>query len=88
MDQPLTHDATANALRAKALDSEPTGAVGSTMVVGIPDPGPSHLGKPVGAVIAAAKVLRTLHASERPLTASDVGRASDHRGLGAALRGD
>lgn len=81
MDQPLTHDATANALQAKALDSEATGAVGSTMVVGPPDPGPSHLGKPVGAVIAATKVLRTLHASERPLNASDVARAARlHRG--------
>src|SRR4051794_7361254 len=38
-------------------------------------------GKPVGAVVAAAKVLRTLHASERPLNASEVARASGlHRG--------
>jgi DNA-binding IclR family transcriptional regulator len=34
------------------------------------------LGKPVGAVIAAANVLRVLHASERPLNASDVARAA------------
>jgi IclR-like helix-turn-helix domain-containing protein len=39
------------------------------------------LGKPVGAVVAAAKVLRVLHASERPLNASEVARAAAlHRG--------
>jgi IclR family transcriptional regulator, KDG regulon repressor len=39
------------------------------------------LGKSVGAVVAAAKVLRTLHASERPLNASEVARAAGlHRG--------
>src|SRR5882672_11702226 len=39
------------------------------------------LGKPVGAVVAAARVLRTLHASERPLNASEVARAASlHRG--------
>lgn len=39
------------------------------------------LGKPVGAVIAAATVLRVLHASERPLNASEVARAAgQHRG--------
>ena len=39
------------------------------------------LGKPVGAVAAAAKVLRVLHASERPLNASEVARAASlHRG--------
>ena len=32
------------------------------------------LGKPVGAVVAAAKVLRVLHASERPLNASIAAR--------------
>src|SRR5215831_14799318 len=41
----------------------------------------SPLGKPVGAVVAAAKVLRVLHASERPLNASEVARAAGlHRG--------
>ncbi len=40
-----------------------------------------QLGKPVGAVVAAAKVLRALHASERPLNASEVARAAGlHRG--------
>ncbi len=39
------------------------------------------LGKPVGAVVSAAKVLRVLHASERPLNASEVARAAGlHRG--------
>jgi DNA-binding IclR family transcriptional regulator len=39
------------------------------------------LGKPVGAVAAAAKVLRVLHASERSLNASEVARAAGlHRG--------
>ena len=39
------------------------------------------LGKSVGAVVAAAKVLRALHASERPLNASEVARAAGlHRG--------
>jgi DNA-binding IclR family transcriptional regulator len=38
-------------------------------------------GKPVGAVVAAAKVLRALHGSERPLNASEVARvACLHRG--------
>src|SRR5439155_25422838 len=38
-------------------------------------------GKPVGAVVAAAKVLRVLHDAERPLNASEVARASGlHRG--------
>src|SRR5580693_3464096 len=41
----------------------------------------SALGKPVGAVVAAAKVLRSLHGSERPLNASEVARAAGlHRG--------
>jgi DNA-binding IclR family transcriptional regulator len=39
------------------------------------------LGKSVGAVVAAAKVLRALHVSERPLNASEVARAAGlHRG--------
>jgi len=38
-------------------------------------------GKPVGAVVAAANVLRTLHAAERPLNASEVARGAGlHRG--------
>lgn len=62
-----------------ALDesrSQPTARAGTSQVAQI---GP--LGKPVGAVIAAATVLRALHASERPLNASEVARAAGlHRG--------
>src|SRR4030095_8447449 len=48
---------------------------------GAGDRGRAHPGKPVGAVVAAATVLRTLHASERPLKASEVARAAGlHRG--------
>src|SRR6201997_5144335 len=73
MDQP---PATASNLQAKGLGTEPTGASRQRVVVG--DPG---RGKPVGAVVAAAKVLRILHASERPLNASEVARAAGlHRG--------
>jgi IclR helix-turn-helix domain len=55
--------------------TEPTG-VGAAPVTEI---GP--LGKPVGAVVAAAKVLRALHVSERPLNASEIARAAGlHRG--------
>src|SRR6201997_5595830 len=73
MDQP---PATASNLQAKGLGTEPTGASRQRVVVG--DPG---RGKRVGAVVAAAKVLRTLHASERPLNASEVARAAGlHRG--------
>ena len=39
------------------------------------------LGKPVGAVVGAANVLRVLHASNRPLNASEVARSAGlHRG--------
>jgi DNA-binding IclR family transcriptional regulator len=56
--------------------SRPAAQTGSAEIAQI---GP--LGKPVGAVVAAAKVLRILHASERPLNASEVARAADlHRG--------
>jgi DNA-binding IclR family transcriptional regulator len=61
-------------LQAKGLDAEPTGASRERV-------GDLDRGKPVGAVVAAAKVLRTLHASERPLNASEVARAAGlHRG--------
>ncbi|MEJ8574237.1 IclR family transcriptional regulator [Microbaculum marinum] len=43
--------------------------------------GERTVGKPVGAVIAAAAVIRVLHRAERPLKASDVAReAGLHRG--------
>jgi DNA-binding IclR family transcriptional regulator len=63
-------------LEAKAIDTEP--GVTSRNRLATADAG---RGKRVGAVVAAAKVLRTLHASERPLNASEVARAAGlHRG--------
>lgn len=56
--------------------SRPTAGTGSAEIAQI-----GLLGKPVGAVVAAAKVLRALHASERSLNASEVARAAGlHRG--------
>ena len=61
-----------------AKEDRPRQAV-STHSAAIAQIGP--LGKPVGAVVSAAKVLRVLHASERPLNASEVARAAGlHRG--------
>jgi DNA-binding IclR family transcriptional regulator len=61
-------------IEAKAFDGEPSPARAAAADRG-------RLGKPVGAVVAAAKVLRALHAAERPLNASEVARATGlHRG--------
>jgi DNA-binding IclR family transcriptional regulator len=69
----------ARALQAKGIETGRTSAIPRR--VGAGDPGRGNPGKPVGAVVAAAKVLRTLHASERPLNASEVARAAGlHRG--------
>src|SRR5688572_3839702 len=79
MDRPPLSGSTARALQAKALETERTSAIPRRAGAG--DPGQGNPGKPVGAVVAAAKVLRTLHASERPLNASEVARAAGlHRG--------
>jgi len=76
MDGPPLAGSTARALQAEGLETERTSAIPRRAGAG--DPG---RGKPVGAVVAAAKVLRTLHASERPLNASEVARAAGlHRG--------
>jgi DNA-binding IclR family transcriptional regulator len=76
MDRPHAAGSTASTFHAKVPETEPTGASRERVVAG--DLG---RGKPVGAVVAAAKVLRTLHASERPLNASEVARAAGlHRG--------
>src|SRR5215472_18905534 len=76
MDGPPLAGSTARALQAEGLETERTSAIPRRAGAG--DPG---RGKPVGAVVAAAKVLRTLHASERPLHASEVARgAALHRG--------
>src|SRR5438067_11912572 len=79
MDGPPLADSTARALQAKGLETERTSALPRRAGAG--DPGRGNPGKPVGAVVAAATVLRTLHASERPLKASEVARAAGlHRG--------
>lgn len=76
MDGPPRAGSTARALHAQGLATERTIAIPRRAGAG--DPGRGHPGKPVG---AAAKVLRTLHASERPLKASEVARAAGlHRG--------
>jgi hypothetical protein len=71
MDGPPLAGSTARALRAKGLETERTSAIPRRAEAD--DPGRGNPGKPVG---AAAKVLRTLHASERPLNASEVARAA------------
>jgi DNA-binding IclR family transcriptional regulator len=79
MDRPPLAGSTARALQAKGLETERISAIPRRAGAG--DPGRGTPGKPVGAVVAAAKVLRTLHASERPLNASEVARAAGlHRG--------
>src|ERR687891_1375802 len=79
MDGTPRAGSTARALQAKGLETERTSAIPRRAGAG--DPGRGTPGKPVGAVVAAAKVLRTLHASEGPLNASEVARAAGlHRG--------
>src|SRR5207302_8065193 len=66
-------------LSAEALEREPSGITRESTVGA--DLARSGQGKPGGAVVAAARVLRALHASERPLNASVVARAAGlHRG--------
>src|SRR5207237_8997392 len=79
MDGPPRAGSTARALQAQGRDTERTSALPPRAGAGAP--GRGHPGKPVGAVVAAATVLRTLHASERPLNASEVARTAGlHRG--------
>src|SRR5260370_117154 len=79
MDQPQSADATIGSFQTKESDTESTGTI--QQGVGAGDFGWRNPGKPVGAVVAAAKVLRILHGSERPLNASEVARAAGlHRG--------
>ena len=62
-----------------ALDGTRLRPAASSGLSSIAQIGP--LGKPVGAVAAAANVLRALHTSKRPLNASEVARAAGlHRG--------
>ena len=79
MDRPQPANATAGALEARSAEAE---AIGATRRRAIADDfGGGTPGKPVGAVVAAANVLRALHAAERPLNASEVARAARlHRG--------
>lgn len=79
MDQPEFAEPAVGSLVAKARDAGPTGAAGK--INGAGDPAWMVPGKPVGAVLAATKVLRTLNAADRPLNASEVARAAGlHRG--------
>jgi DNA-binding IclR family transcriptional regulator len=79
MDQPQSPASTPGSLQAKGSETEANGAI--RQGVDIRDVGQRAPGKPVGAVVAAAKVLRVLDASERPLNASEVARAAGlHRG--------
>jgi hypothetical protein len=79
MDQTQSADSVSGSLQAKGIEPEPGGAIRQDPGAG--DFGRRNHGKPVGAVVAAAKVLRILHESERPLNASEVARAAKlHRG--------
>src|ERR1700758_2031212 len=79
MDQPQPADSVPSSLLAKGSQAEPTTAIRQQVDAG--QLGGSSPGKPVGAVVAAAKVLRILHGSERPLNSSEVARAALlHRG--------
>ena len=74
-----TSGSAASPARARAVQTNPTGLAGVRNAVA--DRSWGNPGKPVGAVAAAAKVLRTLHGSERSLNASEVARAAGlHRG--------
>jgi DNA-binding IclR family transcriptional regulator len=76
MDRPHASGSTDSAVEARGVELEPADASRDRVLAGDFD-----RGKPVGAVVAAVKVLRMLHASERPLNASEVARAARlHRG--------
>jgi DNA-binding IclR family transcriptional regulator len=77
MDRPHPAEPGAGTLYARASD----GAADGGPRRGAAAENGASPGKPVGAVVAAANVLRTLHAAERPLNASEVARAAGlHRG--------
>jgi DNA-binding IclR family transcriptional regulator len=79
MDGSQTESPIAPSLYTEGLGTETSSATRKRR--GAADRGKGNPGKPVGAVAAAAKVLRTLHGSERPLNASEVARAAGlHRG--------
>ena len=74
MDGPRSAGSGVGDVLAKTRESEPSDVTDESVVR--VDFGKNTLGKPVGAVVAAVRVLRTLHASERPLNASEVARAA------------
>src|SRR5260370_38543955 len=74
MDQPQSAASTPGSLQAKGSETQSTDVI--RQGVGAGDIARGNPGKPVGAVVAAAKVLRILHGSERPLNASGVARAA------------
>ena len=79
MDGPQTESSIVRPFYREGLGTETSGATREQC--GATDCGQGNPGKPVGAVVAAAKVLRTLHNSERPLNASEVARVAGlHRG--------
>jgi DNA-binding IclR family transcriptional regulator len=79
MDGPQTESPIARPVCTEELGTQTSGATRERRDVA--DGSTGNPGKPVGAVVAAAKVLRTLHGSERPLNASEVARAAGlHRG--------
>src|SRR4051794_35806425 len=79
MDGPQTESSIARPVYTEGPGSETSDA--SRERCDVADRNTGNPGKPVGAVVAAAKVLRTLHGSERPLNASEVARAAGlHRG--------
>jgi DNA-binding IclR family transcriptional regulator len=79
MDNPGSAGGAAGALEARTAEAAPVGATRGPLTRS--DPGGRNPGKPVGAVVAAATVLRALHAADRPLNASEVARAAElHRG--------
>ncbi len=79
MDGPQTESSIARPFYREGLGTETSGATREQRRAADRDQG--NPGKPVGAVVAAAKVLRTLHNSERPLNASEVARVAGlHRG--------
>jgi IclR family transcriptional regulator, KDG regulon repressor len=79
MEQPQPRGSTAGGIEARSVEAGPIGVSRPRGIAG--DLGQVKPGKPVGAVVAAANVLRALHGSERPLNASEVARAAAlHRG--------
>src|SRR6202140_4789135 len=79
MDRRQPAGSTASSIEARSVEAGPTSVSRRRGIAS--DLGWGKPGKPVGAVVAAANVLRALHASERPLNASEVARAAGlHRG--------